>query len=326
MAIFTNTQYVAEEVEVYDNIEPTMESASEILYEFSSDIYKLIGAVYVSDIMIEGSVTEGATDVEALVEATMNEFVKKVIAKLKELKNKIVTWFKKVIANIKKFFNKSKDFLKKYKKRIVDNFKRNGLSSSYEGYRYLEFEEIMDLSMRYMRPLSDIMVKEKIFNTDYSIDELERMYVTALQKGANDSTIEDHSAFKDSFLYKIRGNMTEPETIKVNNVLPYMTEVDMAPSIIDLIEASCDVATTSIDKSIAFYDIMRGASDQYITMRTSIINKSITVIELISTTAVSTIQEALGHYFKMLYDIGMMDEETTKESSCSIFESALGLV
>ena len=76
MAIFTNTSYENDYVCENVNVEPTMEGSAQIMYEFASDIYKTISATYISDIMIESAISEGATNMEDVMEKTVSDFAK----------------------------------------------------------------------------------------------------------------------------------------------------------------------------------------------------------------------------------------------------------
>lgn len=129
MAIFNNSTFssVLEQdentiTEMYPHIMPTVEAAYEIACEGYGDVHKLVAGLYISDVLIESAVREGA-EVEPLIEGAVKDFLAKVKAKFIEIKNKIVAWFKKIFDNLKIRFTSTNDFVKKYKDRILQRAK-----------------------------------------------------------------------------------------------------------------------------------------------------------------------------------------------------------
>ena len=336
MAIFTNTQYVAEEVEVYDDVNPTLEGATEILYEFSSDMYKLVGATYVADIMIENAVTEGATDVEALVEGTMSDFRKKASARLKELRAKIAAWFKKVIDKIKLFFTGSKNLIAKYKTQIVDNFgKMKDEDKSYQGYDYMDLDEIDAAHSKAVDEIKGVF--EFINKNEPTSEELDKKFVEAVQKAAGDDKVEDVAALKDSFKLKLRGGKTESEKVVIADINKLIKVLASGDAVINKIKSYAGLVDSMIKRAISEIEKPEKADKDAtpVTTKATVYNKLITAITGLTTTAVEVIQAANNDYFKVLKKVAGYTEKAKKEnkpetpaseSASSIFESALGLV
>lgn len=137
MAIFSTKTVVATESAVEHveyNVQPTMEASDAILYEFAEDMYKIQAGLYISDVMIEQAVAEGAAP-EALVEGAIGDFFKKIGAAIKKLWDKVVAWFKAVAENVKVLFTSGEAFVKKYEK-VIKEKKDNGFT--YVGYKYSE--------------------------------------------------------------------------------------------------------------------------------------------------------------------------------------------
>ena len=104
--------------DLYPAIEGTTECGFEIAAEGYSDVHKLVSSMYITDILIENAVMEGA-EAEPLVEGAVKEFKDKAVKKFKEIVEKIKNWFKKVIDRIKVRFTSTKDFVSKYRDALL---------------------------------------------------------------------------------------------------------------------------------------------------------------------------------------------------------------
>jgi len=135
MAIFTSNKVLTENVNLPEvgEIMPTMEASDQILYEFAEDMYKINAALYVSDVIIEQSVMEGAENPEALLENVVGDFFKKIVEAFKKLWAKIKAWFKEVIKTLEVQFMSGEKFIKKYKKELED---KKATGFNYKGYKY----------------------------------------------------------------------------------------------------------------------------------------------------------------------------------------------
>lgn len=118
MSIFNNgyTGYYGDT----SDVEGTIESGFKIAHECYRDVLQLNAGLYVSDILIETSLTEGASydEVEALTEGAFGDFIAKIKKKFEELIKKIKAWFKKIFDNISILFTSYDKFYSKYKKRF----------------------------------------------------------------------------------------------------------------------------------------------------------------------------------------------------------------
>lgn len=137
MAIFANTLLENDYSHDYVNVDPTMEGSAQIMYEFASDMYKLISATYISDIMIESAISEGATDIEGVMEKTVSDFAKAAKERFIKLKDQIKAWFKRIRDKFKAFFLSAEKFVQTYEKQILENLKRVG-SYKYYGYKFTD--------------------------------------------------------------------------------------------------------------------------------------------------------------------------------------------
>ena len=134
MAIFTSNNVVLEnDIPAVEGILPTMEASDQILYEFAEDMYKINAALYVSDVIIEQSVTEGAENPETLMENVVTDFFKKLVEAFKKLWAKIKGWFKEVIKSLEVLFMNGEKFIKKYKKELED---KKATGFKYKGFKY----------------------------------------------------------------------------------------------------------------------------------------------------------------------------------------------
>lgn len=114
----------------------TEECAYEINRESAEYLYKLVGGMYVSDIIIESSYGYDMNEMESVAEATLKEILKKAWEKLVEWKNKFVAWIKKVWKNILTMFMSAEKFATKYETELIEKSKNLGSDFQYFGYDY----------------------------------------------------------------------------------------------------------------------------------------------------------------------------------------------
>lgn len=318
MSIFSNSQYMVEET--YD-IEPTLEGASEVLYEFSTHTYKLISATYVADIMMESAVTEGATNIDILVEATMNELVRKFIDRLKELKAKMVAWFRKVINKIKSLTVDYKKFISQYKDQIIENFAKMK-DVSYHGYDYRELYNILSWtnnSMIYLNTIYEDINKDDSMVTIFDIDEriIEQVKRTGMFNLGITKEPKDLNDLKEKVKIIMTKGSTNDEPVKVTDINAFLNTFENAQGWVKNIEE----ASKKYEKTIndAMVVIQRKSGFKYITANdVDKCNKCVTMITHISTTGINTIQDALRTYYSTLKKIATF--KPAKESAEEIKE------
>lgn len=334
MAIFTNAIYENTTSYVNDNIEPTMEGSAQIMYEFASDMYKLISATYISDIMIESAITEGATDVQPLMEKTVKEFAKNAKEKFIELKNKIVAWFKNVIDKIKVFFMNSSKFIVKYEKAINDNIENIG-SFEYTGYKYStsKANSPCDIGEAKIAELKGVVEKigktvtKDEGDTKYKIDE-------TIAKTVGDAGV---SGMKDDLIEKMRGGRTSKDIIKVakNDVSSMIDAVKNSKQVIENIEKLRKKTNEALDGIIKEFDTAenRNINANAVTTMAEYYNKGITAIQAVNTVAVNEENTRCRQFTAVLKKLATAKKKTTESfgdddfvSGSSIFESALNML
>lgn len=104
-----------------------------ILAESAQDAYNLLAGMYISDVIMEESVLEGAATPEVLMEGFMKDSFAKVRAMFEKLWSKVKAWFAKAKKHLQLVFTSGENFIKKYKTEI-ENKATGGFT--YEGFAY----------------------------------------------------------------------------------------------------------------------------------------------------------------------------------------------
>lgn len=110
--------FTPEAVEV-EGIDHTMESFAKIIVDFNKEAHVLESALYISDVLMEQEVLEGASP-EVLLEGVVGDFFRKVWAMIQKLWGKIKAFFKAVYRYFETLFMSGEKFVKKYKKELED--------------------------------------------------------------------------------------------------------------------------------------------------------------------------------------------------------------
>jgi hypothetical protein len=133
MSIFGNKNFGAPATESFDYIQPTAESLDTILTEGAKDSYVIRAGMYISDVMMEEAVSEGAAEPEALLES----FGKDLFAKLKEMFEKLWKHVKDWLAKVKRFFSllftSGKEFVDKFEEELNG---KTATGYTFNGYPY----------------------------------------------------------------------------------------------------------------------------------------------------------------------------------------------
>ena len=199
-------------------IVPTEECAYEINRESAEYLYKLVGGMYVSDIIIESSYGYDMNEMESVAEATLKEILKKAWEKLVEWKNKFVAWIKKVWKNILAMFMSAEKFATKYETELIEKSKNLGSDFQYFGYDYntdaiaqfRKFNSEMTTAIRGVKLLKDKAADIENFNND--VDPIKDAIKSFTGEG---DTIADA---KETVTKAIRGGEEQKE-VKVNTAV-----------------------------------------------------------------------------------------------------------
>lgn len=325
MAIFGSTYLTGYDMGSYDSVSPTEEGSEQILYEGSRDLYKIIAASYVSDIMIESSVLEGSADPEVLAEGTIKDMVKKIINKFKEILNKIIAWFKKVIENIMVLFMSGEKFAKKYETQLIEKAKK--LKSDdvvYEGYEYIEASKIGATASAWVDKFNSVIGGIKAGDT--AEDVIETAYK------AIDSDYTNVSEVKEGFVKFVHKGETSKTTVKGanNNVSEMINVCKKHKTLIDNMKELESKITKRINayiKDLGTVNDSESDAAKIISTKTSVYNSAIALNQGLNQTAISLIKEMYRTYTAVLKKIWSF--KVSKESwggsddGSSLLESAL---
>lgn len=142
---------------------PTSECFDEIITESAKDSYKLRAATYVSDILMEEAVMEGANS-EILLEGFG-----------RDLWEKIKTMFKKLVAKIKEWYNAFKRALALLitsGKEFVTKFEKELLKKNAKGYKYKTFKYTIGAAESKFKPESNNSTDEAATQALSGLDKL----------------------------------------------------------------------------------------------------------------------------------------------------------
>lgn len=208
MAIFSSKSVLTESQTGFDhvdyNVQPTMEASDQILYEFAEDMYKAQAGLYISDIIIEQAVSEGA-EPEALVEGTVKDFFKRIKDALKKLWDKIVAWFKSIIENLKVMFSSGEKFIKKYEKAI--NEKKDD-KFEYTGFKY-DMNALLTIP-ELPKSLDEVAKQietnyEDLKDDEFDVDEGKKEVLASTAATCGLSGIDSVDELKKELVSKLRG-------------------------------------------------------------------------------------------------------------------------
>lgn len=325
MAIFNKSTFepVVEQDEdivgKYPNIIPTIECGYEIACEGYYDLYKLIGGLYISDIMIEQAVSEGA-DAEALTENAITDFVNKAVDTIKKIGEKISVWFRKIIDDMKVRFTTTSNFVKKYESRIREKAKN----------------------------IKDFKPKRHNFTTTDIYKEFSDMLTKISEFAKKDSEDDDsdHSTFTTRMVQFINSKATtigELKTIVKKDITGDITDTSISSSDIDdMIKYTVNVGGLIADikdlegknKQIINKTISdlkgSGKTVNVITVKTNNYKSALSAIQQLNSLGVSLANMINREYVAvlrslLLYSVKESADDELLESSNSIFESAMNM-
>lgn len=325
MAIF-GSNYLVDTTPAYESVSPTFEGSEQILVEGSRDIYKILGAAYISDIMIESSVLEGATNTEVLVEGALKELVDKIVKKFKEILAKIKAWFKKVFESIEIFFMSGEKFAKKYETQLVEKARKIKADDvTYEGFEYIPAAQIATTAEAWVGKFVSV-VDGKVNKDTVATELIEKAYK------AIDSKYTSVAEVKTGFINEVHKGNESPDVIKGanKNVDEMISVCKKQKSLVDGLKKLEETITKRINAFIK--DL--GSSEKedeakVINTKTTVYNAAINLNQGLNATAVSLVKEMYRTYTNVLKKIlsfkvakeSFGDDDVTNGSS--LFESAL---
>lgn len=332
MAIFNNTAFTPvveqseeELIERFPGIMATAEGAYEIACEGSADMYRLLAGLYAADVMIEQSVSEGATDVEAVVEGTLKEFASKVKAKFIEWRDKIVAWFKKILDNLKIRFSSSKDFVEKYESRILEKAK------NVKEFKPKHHDFNTDISGE-VKAVGKAMVEYAKSVADKKISAGDG-FVPAMIK-ATGYKAQSVGELKEQLKEKMVGKEIEGTAINANTVtkmVKYCKSINVATAELTAIR---DANVAALNKIISEID-QSGKSVEIIKAKTANYNIAVSAMTQLNAVAVGLVNMINKEYVGILRALMLVktesatDDETMLEDTnteSSIFESAMNMI
>ena len=336
MAIFTNTVLEESNVELemdIPGVEPTIECAQNILYEFNKGVTDTLAATYVADIMLESAVSEGAENVEELVEGAVGDALNKAANYFKDFMTKIAVWFKRIILSLTDHTKKISKYATKYKSDIEKNFEnanadKKSIENPYLTKNVLNigFDLFQDIFVTVNNARS-IMDPEKVKAMPITGKE----YTAGLEGKKNNNTLID--TLKGQ-IYKAEGADKKETLSDIGN---YITDCVKSPEQLKRIKDYQDSTEKMLKNIIA--DIKKMESGDQKTEFMSKIDfykRAVTGAQNVFTFVIGAFQKEVNFKFNVIKrfvkgaeDVKVEDPKTEveKESSVgSIFESALSLV
>lgn len=318
MAIFNTTNIETENE--YPNVTGTLESSAEILYEFNAGINKVLGAAYVADIMIESAVSEGATNVEVLVESSVKDMAKKAREWFEEFFKKIEVWFKRLYLTIADRTKIISAFSKKHGKEALHNFDNyTGEKATISGHNYKVGAD------------QTLIIKATEFNNSLKTNVEKNDYANA-DELLTEYTIDK---FKEDLHKDIFGQgkpVDFPEmTIKREYVVEAEKVCSGSDNIIKSIKRLEKETKDSIKKSINELKKHESEKEEAAVVSKAIrVNKTlVSRLQSINNIFISEYQKILAQNYKILkkaYSLKPEKEKKEKATESSIFESAYSLV
>ena len=327
MAIFSakyNTPVVEQTedsfVDMYPFIEGTTECGYDIAAEGYSDIHKLVSSMYITDILIENAVMEGA-EAEPLIEGAIKDFKDKAVKKFKEIIEKIKNWFKKIIDRLKVRFTSTKDFVNKYRDALRTKAKNS------QGYKVTRHKFNHNVSST----LSTMLDKIETFaiRTAFAHDSSD---FTADMAAAADSKAKSISDLKKVIVDKHVGKEVTNTTIG-SDVEEMIKFCDNSKVAVAELETLRDISVKHVNN---FIKEIQGSGDDSarVTKMVSNCNTATSAMQQLNTTCAKIVDDIVKEYVALLRGLMLYkpakesytpDEELIDNKGQSMFEAALNL-
>jgi len=328
MAIFSNKMTpvpVVEQtedtfVDMYPAIEGTVEHGFEIAAEGYSDVHKLVSSLYITDILIENAVMEGA-EAEPLIESSVKEFKDKAVKKFKEIVEKIKNWFKKVIDRLKVRFTSTKDFVSKYRDALLTK------AQNANDYKPARHDFITDFTNSYGAMVDKMADYAKDHAESKEDDFVAKMIGNASPKA---KTI---SELKQVLVHTHVGEANKKSKLTASEVEDMIKYCDNSRVAIANLENIRDRGIKAINGFIA---ALNGSGKEVgaIHAATAKYNAAASAIQQLNTTCVKIVDDIIKEYVAVLRGLMLYkpakesytpDEELMDNNTQSMFEAALKL-
>ena len=184
MSIF-GRQLVTESYEVQPSaefIDATFEGLQEILVESARESYQLNAGLYISDVIMEEAVIEGAATPEVLLESFVKDTWEKLKQAFQKMWEKVKGWYEKVKRWFSIYFTHGQEFIKKYKNELT--------AKNVKGFKYKGYVYTIGKGEGVVAGHIDTLKKELAESVDFNVDQ----FRSADQEGS----IRQH-ADKDSY-------------------------------------------------------------------------------------------------------------------------------
>lgn len=326
MAIFSNNKFtpVIEQEEVIEDLYPAIEGSVECGFEIAaegySDVHKLVSSMYITDILIENAVLNGA-EAEPLVESALKEFKTKAVNKFKDICARIKNWFKKIIERLRVRLTSSKEFVNKYRDSIRAKAKN---SQGYKVTRHKFKHDVANTYKTMVKALADFA--EAADTKEASHDE----FVAKMISKA-DSKSKTFSELKQALVDKHVGKEISNTTITsdVDAMIKYCDDSKIAIAELENIR---DAGVARIEGFIRKIE-GNGEDSTAVHAAVSNFNSATSIIQQLNTTCVKIVNDIVTEYTALLR--GLMLYKPAKESFTSdeelmttgqsLFESALNM-
>lgn len=121
-------------VENYNGfVDPSLAGIQSINAETALEAYQLNASLYISDVIMEEAVIEGAAEPEVLLEGVVKDSLTKLKEMFERFWAKVRAWFEKAKKALQMIFSSGEAFIKKFEE---DLNRKNVEGFTYEGYQY----------------------------------------------------------------------------------------------------------------------------------------------------------------------------------------------
>ncbi len=352
MSIFGKKTESNLENKEFPYIMPTTESFDQILTDSAKESYQLRAGMYISDIIMEEAVFEGASTAEVLMEGFANNAWTKVKEIFQKLKEKLIALYAKFRRAVTLIFSSGKTFITNFEEEIM---RKSVKGFEYKGFKYTLSNGDSAVSKAtgaaqsalstYAGGLEEAASKlssaqyERLqsgsFKEEYDVNEEKE---ELLKKAGGDSLNE----LREDIVKAYRNNETEPEAFEGfngnnrNDMINWIKGKDKAIKAIDDAEK---VTSQSISKAIKaietaankFKGESYGKIAPYVSFSTEMMRFCVTIISSAAQVKISIVKAGAREFESVLKaflrykpakeSFGSTDLD--QEKSVSILEAAM---
>jgi hypothetical protein len=310
MAIFGNTNKVVTENFTPDPLVTCTDSCFEsAIYAFNKSLSDIHSGLHIADARMEAMVTEGASNVEALMENVVKDTFGKVVATFKRM----LDWLKSFWYQVKTFFQK----IWKSGKAFTDRFGKMIEAKPNTGFKHKMYPYDLDAGFELVNRIGvkgESYVKKQVSAVNSGTakemnisDEVEKVAEEVTGFKSNEVTKEIIKVF--------RGKVEEPVEISefskgesktgmidvINGKADMMKNMDKA---FGELEDSLHLTIKTIESKASSYDKLEGDAKKnslsVIHSAVACIKRAITVASTVVNTSKNMYKEAAGAYEKCL--------------------------